>query len=94
MALSLVASAQAKRWPDPPRWWLYGSQMTCVRYRESSNGAGSRNIYQMTNPGGWSEAGGSGWAGNASRAEQDYRAWRLWNMAGCHQPWGIYDGCC
>jgi hypothetical protein len=68
--------------------------MNCVRERESGNGSRSANVYQMTNPGGWSAAGGSGWAGSASRAEQDYRAWRLWNMAGCHDPWGRYDGCC
>jgi hypothetical protein len=63
-----------------------------VRLRESGNGAASSNIYGMTV--GWSVAGGSGWAGDATRDEQDYRAYRLWLMVGCHQPWGRYDGCC
>ena len=42
----------------------------------------------------WRSLGGQGWAGDASRAEQDYRAYLLWMRPGCHQPWGQYDGYC
>jgi len=41
---------------------------------------------------GWAAASGSGFAGDASRAEQDYRAWKLWKLYGV-SPWRPYDGC-
>lgn len=92
LALTLPISAQAKRWPKPPSWWLNSPNMVCVRIRESGNGRGSSNLYGMLQ--GWGEAGGSGSAWSASVAEQHYRAWILWKRFGCHDPWGRYDGCC
>ena len=50
-------------------------------------------MYELVDPT-WRSLGGQGWAGDASRAEQDYRAYMLWKRYGCHQPWGRYDGCC
>jgi hypothetical protein len=41
---------------------------------------------------GWQAAGGHGNAGNATRAEQDYRAWVLYKRYGT-SPWRPYDGC-
>jgi len=35
---------------------------------------------------GWAAAGGSGYAGDGSRSEQDYRAWRLYRRYGW-SPW-------
>lgn len=65
----------------------------CVRHNESHNGADPNahgNIYGMK--AGWASAGGTGFAGNASRAEQDYRAYILWRHYG-DSPWRPYDGC-
>jgi len=87
----LGQTAQAQ-WPKPPSWWMNSSYMTCVRIRESGNGAASSNLYGMM--AGWAEAGGRGSAWSASREEQHYRAYLLWRKYGCHQPWGRYDGCC
>jgi hypothetical protein len=36
--------------------------------------------------------GGHGDAGNATEAEQDFRAWRLWQQVGCN-AWCPFDGC-
>jgi hypothetical protein len=41
---------------------------------------------------GWQAAGGQGRAENATRAEQDYRAWVLYERYGT-SPWRPYDGC-
>jgi len=90
VALAGIRSAQAHRWPDPPAWWLHSSFAQCVRIRESGNGRGSSNIYGMLE--GWQAAGGHGNAKDASRAEQDYRAWILYRRYGT-APWRPYDGC-
>jgi len=58
--------------------------------RESGDGTASRNVYGMLE--GWAAAGGAASAANASRAEQDYRAWLLWRRYG-YAPWAPYDGC-
>jgi hypothetical protein len=91
--LALGSYAQRK-WPDPPSWWLHSAQMTCVRWRESANGVTSRNIYELEGPQASGNYGDYAWLDNASRAEQDYRAWLLWRSQGCHRAWGVYDGCC
>ena len=91
LVATLPVSAGARRWPSPPAWWLNSSYMTCVRIRESGNGRASSNLYGML--AGWSEAGGSGSAWSASRAEQHYRAWLLWRRYGM-RPWCPWDGCC
>lgn len=71
--------------------------MNCVRIHESHNGADPKahgNIYGMISPhGGWDDVGGLGFAGDHSRAEQNYRAWLLWRKYGM-SPWCQYDGCC
>ena len=85
-----VPWAQARHWPDPPGWWLHSSFANCVRTRESGNGRASSNLYGMLE--GWQAAGGKGNAGNATRAEQDYRAWILYRRYGT-APWRPYDGC-
>ena len=90
VALAGIRSAQARHWPDPPGWWLHSSFANCVRTRESGNGRASSNLYGMLE--GWQAAGGKGNAGNATRAEQDYRAWILYSRYGT-SPWRPYDGC-
>jgi hypothetical protein len=90
---TIQAAAAARHWPDPPASWLHSSTVTCIRIRESGNGVGSPNLYGMLAVT-WAALGGTGWAGNASRSEQDYRAWLLWNRQGCSQAWGRWDGCC
>ena len=90
VALAGIRSAQARHWPDPPAWWLHSSFAQCVRMRESGNGTASRNIYGMLE--GWQAAGGHGDAKDATRAEQDYRAWILYSRYGT-SPWRPYDGC-
>lgn len=70
--------------------------MQCVRRRESGNGTTSRNVYGMRD--GWTVAGGHGDPGAATRAEQDYRAWLLYNWAARHYgsgtaAWRPYDSC-
>jgi hypothetical protein len=73
--------------------WVHSTFAQCVRLRESHNGADPNahgNIYGMQD--GWQAAGGSGRAGAASRAEQNYRAYLLWRRYGV-SPWRPYDGC-
>jgi hypothetical protein len=70
--------------------------MECVRTHESGNGRYSRNIYGMLD--GWAQAGGRGKPEDATRAEQDYRAWLLFNWAARRYgsgtaAWRPYDGC-
>lgn len=89
----VVGSAQARRWPTPPAWWTHSSFIQCVRHAESHDGADPNahgNVYGMLD--GWAAAGGQGRAGDASRAEQNYRAWLLWKRYGV-QPWRPFDGC-
>lgn len=76
-----------------PGWWLHSPFAQCVRLRESHNGADPNargNIYGMQD--GWAAAGGTGRAGDATRKEQDYRAYLLWKRYG-DSPWRPYDGC-
>lgn len=70
-------------YPRPPAWWLRGAG-ACIRQMESTDGRASANLYGMLD--GWAVAGGHGWAGDASRGEQDYRAFRLWQRFGW-EPW-------
>ena len=57
---------------------------------ESTDGAGSSNLYGMLD--GWAAAGGTDSAWGASPGEQLYRAWVLWNMDGWG-PWATAPGC-
>lgn len=93
VAVVFAVAAKARHWPDPPPSWMHNATVACVRWRESTDGRASRNVYQLEDQT-WRSLGGQGWAGDASRAEQDYRAYLLWMRSGCHQPWGQYDGCC
>jgi hypothetical protein len=77
-----VGAAQA-RFPSPPHWWLAGPG-ACIRTWESGDGRTSPNLYGMLD--GWEMAGGHGWAGDASRTEQDFRSYRLWRRFGW-EPW-------
>jgi hypothetical protein len=51
----------------------------------TNTGNGYYGAYQF-NAGTWRGIGGSGLPSNASKAEQDYRAWLLWKSRGW-QPW-------
>lgn len=82
--LLVTPTARAtERFPKPPAWWLNGPG-ACVRTWESGDGRASANLYGMLD--GWRVARGRGVAGRASRAEQDYRAWRLYLRFGWN-PW-------
>jgi hypothetical protein len=80
-----------RHWPDPPAWWVNGSFATCVRIRESGNGTASGDIYGIL-PFVWASLGGTDSVYTAARAEQDYRAWLLYERDGT-APWRPYDGC-
>ena len=77
-------------WPTPPAWWLHSAFFACIYFRESTDGKGSSNLYGMQ--AGWAAVGGRGSAGDASRAEQTWRAWLLYERDGV-EPWQPYDGC-
>jgi LysM repeat protein len=68
-----------------------GSFQSCVAFRESTNGAGSSNIYGILNST-WASLGRSGSAYTASRSEQDAAFAQLYARDGA-QPWAPYDGC-
>lgn len=80
----------------PPQWWL--TDVSCIRMGESTDGAGSSNLYGML--AGWGAAGGGSGldvdgrpnAWEASPKEQLYRTWILWNMDGW-SPWTTARGC-
>lgn len=68
-----------------------GSFQACVAFRESTNGAGSSNIYGILNST-WSSLGLPGSAYTASRAQQDAAFQELYARDGT-APWAPYDGC-
>lgn len=95
LALELPAPAAAK-WPTPPGWWFKSPVVDCILTVESGNGRYSSNLYGMLD--GWRQAGGTGSASSATRAEQDYRAYRLYLWALERfgygwAPWHPFDGC-
>lgn len=73
----VAGSSQARRWPVPPAWFRH--DVACIRLHESTNGRGSPNLYGMLD--GWAQAGGRGWAGDASWGEQLYRTWLLYRWS-------------
>jgi Transglycosylase-like domain len=88
-----VGARSAHRWPDPPASWLRSSTVRCVVFRESRGLAHISGGKWQFERGTWRSLGGStSDAGAASEAEQDYRAWRLWQQVGC-DAWCPYDGC-
>ena len=68
-----------------------GSFKACVEFRESTNGAGSSNLYGILNST-WSSLGRSGSAYTASPAEQSAAFDQLYAKDGT-SPWAPYDGC-
>jgi hypothetical protein len=58
------------------------SVAACIAMRESTNGAGSANIFQSSNyyPG-------------ESLAQQEAAAGQIAATQGVHNAWGVYDGC-
>jgi len=68
-----------------------GSFQACVMFRESTNGAGSSNLYGIL-PSTWSSLGLSGSPYTASRAQQDAAFQQLYAKDGT-SPWSRYDGC-
>jgi hypothetical protein len=77
-------------WPIPPAW--FRRDAACIEMGESTDGAGSSNLYGMLD--GWGAAGGSSSpdAWHASPAEQLYRVWVLYNLYGWG-PWTTALGC-
>jgi hypothetical protein len=67
--------------------------LACLRRWESGDGAGSPNLYQFEGPT-WASIGGSGWAGDAPRAEQNARAAALIARDGVEGPWAAQRGRC
>jgi len=85
-----VATAKGSRGHAAPAVWVHGRFASCVRQRESQNGAdpnARHNLYGVKDA-----SGGYRWAEHVSRAKQDYIAWRLYKRWG-DQPWRPYDGC-
>jgi hypothetical protein len=87
----------ARGWPDPPAWWLRSPTAVCVIHRESrglvhtKQNPSYRGKWQFGWPE-WRTVGGTGDPANASEAEQDYRAYLYWKLAGWG-AWTRYDGC-
>jgi hypothetical protein len=92
LAVAVTAKASPKRWPDPPTSWLQSATVRCVVYRESRGQVHIPGGKWQFEGGTWRAMGGSGDAGSATEAEQDYRAWLLWRHVGC-SAWCPYDGC-
>jgi LysM repeat protein len=68
-----------------------GSFQACVMFRESTNGAGSSNLYGIL-PSTWASLGLAGSPYSASRAQQDAAFQTLYARDGT-SPWAPYDGC-
>lgn len=78
-----------------PAWWVHGSFATCVRWRESRDGADPNaigNLYAIQGPRAHGNFGDYGWLTGVPRAEQDWIAWRLYQRLGV-QPWRPWDHC-
>jgi LysM repeat protein len=68
-----------------------GGFQACVMFRESTNGAGSSNLYGIL-PSTWASLGLAGSPYSASRAQQDAAFQTLYARDGT-SPWSPYDGC-
>jgi LysM repeat protein len=77
--------------PPSPSYSPGGGFQSCVAWRESTDGAGSSNIYGILNST-WSSLGLPGSAYTASRAQQDAAFQELYARDGA-APWAPYDGC-
>ena len=86
--LALSGHWRGPPWPVPPAWFRHDA--ACIEMGESTDGAGSSNLYGMLD--GWAAAGGTDSAWGASPGEQLYRVWVLWNMDGWG-PWATAPGC-
>lgn len=88
-ALHPAAYPPEPEWPSPPAWWL--AQAERLRGCEAGGnyatdtGNGYHGAYQF-DLGTWAGTGGSGNPAQASPAEQDHRAWLLWQARGW-APW-------
>ena len=86
--LALSGHWRGPPWPRPPAWFRHDA--ACIEMGESTDGAGSSNLYGMLD--GWAAAGGTDSAWGASPGEQLYRVWVLYNMDGWG-PWATAPGC-
>jgi Transglycosylase-like domain len=87
-----VAPVTAKTYATTPAPAANGSFQACVAFRESTDGAGSSNIYGIE-PYIWTQVlGRSGSPYTASRATQDAAFNQLYEEQGV-RPWAPYDGC-
>ena len=78
-------------WPPEsayPAWFRHDA--ACIEMGESTDGAGSSNLYGMLD--GWGAAGGQDSAWSAAPGEQLYRVWVLQHMDGW-SPWATAAGC-
>lgn len=74
-----------------PAWWL--RQAACIAWYESRNGAASPNIYQFE-WGTYASVGGVGDPSLASRSEQTYRAWLVYQRdGGSWREWSTASLC-
>jgi LysM repeat protein len=86
-----VAPVQHYSAPAPVSYEAPGGFQACVMFRESTNGAGSSNLYGIL-PSTWASLGLAGSPYSASRAQQDAAFNTLYARDGA-SPWRPYDGC-
>ena len=59
------------------------SVAACIAFKESTNGQGSANVFQISN----------GYYPGMSLAQQEALAGQVAATQGVHNAWGVYDGC-
>lgn len=94
LSLIVCGTAQARhpRHLSPEQAWVRSPFASCVRWRESTNGAGASNLYQIQGPNASSNDGDYEWLDWVSRAKQNWIAYKMFLRRG-DNPWRPYDGC-
>jgi hypothetical protein len=91
LALAATSHARACRGVTEPQW-VRSAFATCVRWRESRNGAAAQNLYEIEGPAATVSNGDYEWLDGVPRAGQNWIAYGMWCASG-DSPWAPYDGC-
>lgn len=87
-----VAQADHYHATSPAEIWAQSGFARCVRMRESTDGRGAQNLYQIQGPRAHGNFGDYGWLNGVPRKQQNQIAYQMFKARG-DQPWRPYDHC-
>ena len=93
LCLCIIGTAQATPRPSSPaEQWAQTGFARCVRWRESTDGKGAQNLYQIQGPKATPTNGDYHWLDGTSRKHQNLIAYNMFLSRG-DSPWKPYDHC-